>query len=124
MLLGRVGVAAQCADLALFGARASARGARPAARTGGEGGPRIGWIWDACRPGGEQEGDRGFPCQAGSEHAQLYRADDAVALDRADLYQGWARAAPRRPAPLRAEDAAGAQDQAEGAAGWPEAEGD
>ncbi len=42
-------------------------------------------------PAASKKETRGVPRQAGGEPAQLYRAADAVAVDRADLHQGGPR---------------------------------
>jgi hypothetical protein len=75
--------------------------ARSSGRGGGEAGRRVGRLWHAGRPDGEQGRDRGVPRRAGCRAAPLYRAADAGAVDRADADRCRRRAAPCRFPPLR-----------------------
>ena len=51
-------------DVALLRGRVARLRARPPRRAGRQGGPRVGRLRDARRPGGEQAGDREVPAQA------------------------------------------------------------
>ena len=83
-------------------AGASLLRARQSRRAGREGGARLGRLRHADRPEGRQDDARSVPREAQARSARLHRAADARALDRADAGGGRPRAAPRRPAAVRA----------------------
>ena len=81
--------------------RARARSATPGSIRG-EGCGRIGRLWHADRPVQHRRGARGISPPHPGRSAQLHRPADAAALPRALFSRRQRRAAPRRPAPLRA----------------------
>ena len=92
------------ADLALPRGRASRLRARPPRGAGGEGSARLRRLRHADRPEGRQ-GARSRPSAPSSKPIaeEFHRAADAGALDLPDLRRGRHRAAPCRPAAVRAD---------------------
>ncbi len=74
----------------------------PPARAGGQGNPGLRWLWHAGRAGGDQRRDRGVPCPHQGPPARLYRPAYPVPVHLPDLRRQRHRAAPHRPAPVRA----------------------
>jgi uncharacterized alpha-E superfamily protein len=72
------------------------------ARAGRQGSARRRRLRHAGRPGGHQGRDRGLPPRAEGQPGQLHRAAHAGAVDLPDLRRQRHRAAPHRPAALRA----------------------
>ena len=82
--------------------RASVLRARQSRRSGGEGSPRLRRLRHADRAQIRQGDDRGVPRQGESRPEEFHRPADAGSVDLPDLRRGRHRAAPCRPAALRA----------------------
>ncbi len=76
--------------------------ARPPARAGGQGGPRRRRLRHAGGAGGDEGRDRGVPPAHPRRAGEVHRPAHAGAVDLPDLRRRRHRAAPHRPAPLRA----------------------